>query len=185
MSSTTTAIGALVLVPIAIAASAAYIAIKTTEGYKRLSRYCSHIWRRSPLNQTESRRRRKLHGSDVSSNQAYADSWIDLESVRSGHEIRTFINQSPSRRYASNSNSKGKSDESDTVRRVWHPPRNNRLMWSFADPKSPSPGRSGLSSVARPLPVVHRPERSSTDDGTIQVALTRTWEARPLGQTDH
>jgi hypothetical protein len=185
MSSTTTEIGALVLVPIAIAASAAYIAIKTTEGYKRLSQYCSRIWRRSPFNQIENRRRRKLHGSDVSSHRAYADSWIDLESVRSRHEISTFINQSPAGRYESKSDSKGKSDESDTVRRVWHPPRNNRLMWSFADPKSLSLGRSGLSSVARPLPVVHRPERSSTDDGTFQAAMTRTGEARPLGQTDH
>jgi hypothetical protein len=184
MSSTTTAIGALVLVPILIAASAAYVAVKTTEGYKRLSRYCIHLWFKSPLNRTESRRRRKLHASDISANQAYADSWVDLESVGSGNRrISTFINQTPPRRYTSDS--RDKSGENDTVRRVWHPPRNNRLTWSFADPKSRSPARSGLSNVAKPLPVIHRPERSSTEDGTFQPVLTMTGGARALDPTDH
>lgn len=183
MSSTTAAIGALVLVPIAIAASAAYIAIKTTEGYKRLSRYCNNIWARSPFNQSESRRRRRLYRSDTSSNQGYADSWIDLESLPSHQDISTFINQSTPRRYASIS--KEKSDEVETVRRIWHPPRNNRLMWSFVDPKLQSLGRSGLSSVAKPLPVVHRPERSSTEEEGFQIAPTRVAEAHPVGQTDH
>lgn len=181
MSSTTTAIGALVLVPIAIAASAAYIAIKTTEGYKRLSRYCSHIWLRSPLNQVESRRRRKLHASDISSSHAYADSWIDLESVGSVPELSNFINQTPPRRYSSNS--KEKSEENDSVRRVWHPPRSSRLTWSFADPKFRGLCHSGLSNVARPLPVIHRQERSSTEDGTLQARVPKIEEARLPGQT--
>jgi hypothetical protein len=184
MSSTTKAVGALVLVPIAIAASAAFIAIKTTEGYKRLARYCSHIWLKSPLNHTASRRRRKFYGSDFSSNQAYVDSWVDLESASIQDQIDAFINQSTPRRYSSVS--RDKFDESDSVRRVWHPPRNNRLAWSFADPKSRSLGRSGLSSVAKPLPVVHRPERSSTEDEPFQATLTRAGGgARLQGQTDH
>lgn len=180
MSSNTQAIGALVLVPIVIAASAAYIAIKTTEGYKRLSRYCTHIWLKSPLNQTESRRRRKLYRSDISPNPAYADSWVDLESVASRQGISTFINQTPPRRYANISKA---SDDSDTVRRVWHPPRDNRLTWSFADPKPLGLARSALSSVSRPLPVVHRPERSSsTEDETMSLPL---WEVAGVRQTVH
>jgi hypothetical protein len=183
MSSTTAAIGALVLVPIAIAASAAYIAIKTTEGYKRLSRYCNNLWLKSPLNQTQNRRRRKCYGSDISSSQAYADSWVDLESVISHHEINTFINQKSPQRYESFN--KEKSEAYDTVQRVWHPPRNNRLMWSFADLKSQGPRHSGLSSVTIPLPVLHRLERSSTEDGDFQIVPMRAGEARPQGQTDH
>lgn len=183
MSSTTAAIGALVLVPIAIAASAAYIAIKTTEGYKRLSRYCNNIWLKSPLNQTQNRRRQKCYGSDIPSSQTYADSWDDLESVTSHHELGTFINQSTPRRYKGIC--KETPEEYDTLQRVWHPPRNNRLMWSFADPKSQGPSHLGLSSVAKPLPVLHRPERSSTEDGKFQVAPMRTGEAHPQEQTDH
>jgi hypothetical protein len=182
MSSNTQAAGALILVPIAIAASAAYVAIKTTEGYNRLTRYCKSIWIKSPLNTIETRRRRKLYRSDISSNQAYADSWVDLESIGSCHDISNFINQGTPERYASIS--KDKSEESETIRRVWHPPRNSRLMWSFTDPRPRSPGRSGLSSVAKPLPVVHRQDRSSAEDEAFQLAQTRAGEARLAGQTD-
>ena len=181
MSSNTQAIGALVLVPIVIAASAAYIAIKTTEGYKRLSRYCNHVWLKSSLNQTESRRRRKLYRSDISSNPAYGDTWVDLESVASRQGISAFINQTPPRRYA---NISKESDESDTVRRVWLPPRDSRLTWSFADPKPHGLGRSGLSSVARPLPVVHRPERSSTEDEMPHLPLWKSAGARHTERID-
>ena len=183
MSSTTAAIGALVLVPIAIAASAAYIAIKTTEGYKRLSQYCSNIWIKSPLNQIRNRQRRRYYGSDISSSQPYADSWVDLESVISHQEFGTFINQSTPQRYKSIC--KEKSEEYDTARCVWHPPRNNRLMWSFADPKPSGLVHSGLSSVTKPLPVLHRLERSSTEDRDFQVGLMNAGEARPQERTDH
>jgi hypothetical protein len=177
----TPAISALVLVPIAIAASAAYVALKTTVLYQHASRFCSNLWHQSRLNPAEARRRRrlKLSRSDISSTQVYADSWVDLESITSQPGISAFIDQSPPQQQQRDSEDKS-SDESETPSRVWHPPRHSRLAWSFADPRAPNHRRSGSSSVARPLPVVPRPERSSAEDADadFRVARISAWAAR-------
>jgi hypothetical protein len=57
----------------------------------------------------------------------------------------------------------------DTPKRIWHPTRSDRLMWSFANPKSPNHSHFELSNVARPSPVSlhHCPILSSGKAGKV------------------
>lgn len=139
MTSNSGAVGALILVPIAIAGSVAFIAIKTTHFCDKTSRRCKALlsWPQSG--------RKKQKWSSISTSQVYADSWCDLESVRSCKEEN----------YAELSFTK------DTLNRVWHPYRSSRLTWSFGEsPKSRNLNRSELlKNVQTPLPIVTRPER--------------------------
>lgn len=159
MSSGSSAIGALIIVPIFIAVSAAYIALKTHSFFQSLARHCCQIWKEKSL---WSRRRaiqsRKQKLSDLASSQGFADSWCDLESLHSTYHTpnqgySTFIGQSSGR---SRSYSEGdeRSIYYDTPTRIWHPTRSSRLMWSFANPKSQDRDLFELSSVARPSPVI-------------------------------
>jgi hypothetical protein len=145
MSSNPGAVGALILVPIAIAGSVAFIAIKTTHfWHKNNRRYKAFFtWPRSD--------RTKQRRSDLSTSQVYADSWCDLESTRSCEEGNQ-IQLSPAK---------------NTLSRTWHPHRSSRLTWSFGgSPKSRDPNHSESSrSVQTPLPVVARPERSQCQEG--------------------
>jgi hypothetical protein len=139
MTSNPGAVGALILVPIAIAGSVAFIAIKTTHFWDKASRRCKTLftWRQS--SGTKQRR------SNFSSSQAYVDSWCDLESIYSRKE-ENLIGLSPAKA---------------NLNRIWHPHRSSRLTWSFGDsPKLRNPNHSESSkSVLTPLPVVVRPER--------------------------
>lgn len=165
MSSDTSAVAALILVPIAIAASAAFLAVKISHLYKSARHVLSRSWPSARL----SHKRHKLRRSNLRSSQTYADSWVDLESV-AGDETRidTFINQTPVR---TNSRSTSGAQCTDTVGRVWHPNRDARLTWSFANPSSPHHFES--LNVAKPLPVAQLPERLSTEDVEFLVAPTR------------
>ncbi|KAI9054922.1 hypothetical protein LZ554_002065 [Drepanopeziza brunnea f. sp. 'monogermtubi'] len=102
-SSSNSAIGALILVPIVIAVSAAFIAIKFSQACKRLGRHIKNFWNESvPWSDTNKAiRRRKLRRSNLRSTQLYADSWVDLESIDSRQDYSTFINQTrlPGRRF--------------------------------------------------------------------------------------
>ncbi|KAG0649376.1 hypothetical protein D0Z07_4404 [Hyphodiscus hymeniophilus] len=97
MSSDTPASAALILVPIAIVASAAVVALKTSHLYRRIRSSWVYFWRGSIATRSSSQRR-KLRRSNLSSSQTYADSWLDLESnVGDPTETRldSFINQTP------------------------------------------------------------------------------------------
>lgn len=164
MNSGSLAIGALILVPIVIAASAAYIALKCTEASRRIGRYCSRFWDDyypwSRYNKTQRRR------SDLSSNLHHADSWADLESLNTDRGYDTFNGQSP-RRKSTRSPSEGNGKSTESLGEIWHPTRSTRLMWSFTNPRSPNHRRSELSSVARPSPAARRVERLSADDAVL------------------
>lgn len=170
MSSDTPAIAALILVPIAIVASAAYVLLKLSQVYKGLVRACSRFWKNKLSSTGNSRRGNKLRCSNLTSSQSYADSWLDLESNAGDETHRdTFINQSPIR--ANNNHRNENSFGIDTS--IWHPNRSARLAWSFANPRSRSPNPFESSSVARPLPVVQRPERLSLEDVDSLFVLTK------------
>ena len=168
MNSNTSAIAALILVPIAIAASAAFLAIKTAHLCRSASRALKHWFSAAKPSQ----KRHSLRRSNLSSTQTYADSWVDLESVADNEtRIDTFINQTPVR---ANSGSSSSAQCPDTAGRVWHPNRDARLTWSFANPSSPHHFAS--SNVAKPSPVAHLPERLSTEDVEFLLAPTRVEE---------
>ena len=168
MNSSTSAIGALILVPIVIAASAAYIALKTTEFSECIVPLCRDLWDDwCPWSDKRRRqRRRKRNGSDPSFAQSYADSWYDLDSTHSREGFSRFINQSPPRHLSGN---KDQGIEDGTARKVWHPDRANRLTWSFTNPRSRSPNPFGSSNVVKPLPAALRPGRSSGENGDGRV----------------
>lgn len=140
MTSNPGAVGALILVPIAIAGSVAFIAIKTTHFWYKTSIRCAAFFAWPRSNRTKQRR------SDLLTSQVYADSWYDLESTHSCEEGNQ-VQLSPTK---------------NTLTRIWHPHRSSRLTWSFGDSlKSRDPNHSESSrSVQTPLPVLARPERS-------------------------
>jgi hypothetical protein len=170
MSSSNPPIGALIIVPIFIAASAAFVALKTQHGFHAISLFCRRTWNRRPnwaFASTETRRR-KQQQSDARSN-AYADSWYDLESNHSSQSIdpfSPFIGQSPCKSY-SEGDLQTRYNHTPTPSEVWHPARSNRLLWSFKNPVSKSPRRFELSNVAKPSPVARRPERLSAEDAHL------------------
>lgn len=139
MTSNPGAVGALILVPIAIVGSVAFIAIKTTHFWHKTSRLCKTFFTWPQSHRTKQRR------SELPTSQVYADSWYDLESTHSCKE-GSLVESSSTK---------------DTLNRVWHPHRSSRLTWSFGgSPKSRNPNHSESSkSVQTPLPVVARPER--------------------------
>jgi hypothetical protein len=154
--SSNSAIGALIIVPIVIAASAAYIALKTHSVFQTIARTLCRIWEEKfPWSHRKAIERRKQKRSDLSSTQVFADSWCDLESLHSPFKVSersysTFIGQSPSHRSLSEGDERALLE---TPKRIWHPTRSDRLMWSFANPKSPNHNHFELSNVARPSPV--------------------------------
>ncbi|CZT43501.1 uncharacterized protein RSE6_03550 [Rhynchosporium secalis] len=180
MNSNNHAVGALVLVPIVIAASAAFIAIYASEFCKRAGRYIKNSWNKnypwSEINQ--STRRRKLRKSNIRSSQLYADSWADLESIDSREGYSNFIDQKPSSHRRSFAE-KDKDDAfGDTAKKIWHPSRSARLAWSFANPRSPSRNLFESSSVARPSPTARRPERLSAEDAALLAGHARKRQGR-------
>lgn len=186
MNSNNSAIGALILVPIVIAASVAFIAIKASEFLKRAGRSIKNFWNNNyPWSNTnQSVRRRKLRRSNLRSSQLYADSWIDLESVDSREGFSTFINQQPSRRGKSFSEGDKEEAFGDTTKRIWHPSRSARLAWSFANPRSPSRNHFESSSVVKPSPTARRPERLSAEDAALLAGHARARGVHRRASTD-
>ena len=186
MNSNNPAIGALILVPIVIAASAAFIAIKASEFCKRAGRSIKNFWNNNyPWSSTkQSDRKRKIRRSNLRSSQLYADSWIDLESIDSREGYSRFINQEPSRRGKSFSEGDKAEAYGDTAQRIWHPSRSARLAWSFANPRSPSHNHFESSNVVKPSPTARRPERLSLEDADRLAGRTRAREVRRREPTD-
>ena len=188
MNSSSPPIGALIIVPIVIAASAAFVALKTQHGFRTILSFCRRIWNRRPslTRGSTSRRRRKHNRSDIGSS-SYADSWCDLESIHSSQGVdsfSTFIGQSPINKAFSEGDQNILCRSSPTPSQVWHPNRSNRLQWSFTNPGSRSPRPLGLLSVARPSPVAHRPERLSIEGAQPLVHPTRVRGAHHWAKTD-
>src|SRR5271170_3023893 len=98
MTSNPGAIGALILVPIAIAGSVAFIAIKTTHFWHKTSVRCTAFFAWPRSNRTKQRR------SGLLTSQVYADSWCDLESTHSCKEGNQ-VQLSPTK---------------NTLTRIWH-----------------------------------------------------------------
>lgn len=187
-SDTSPAIGALILVPIVIAASAAFIAIKASEFSHRAGRYCSRLWSEHyPWSHTrKTHRRRKLRRSNLRSTQLYADSWCDLESIDDDPQYTPFIGQEQ----RSRSNSEGEQGdvavEVETPKQIWHPTRYARLKWSFSSPRSLSPLHLELSNVAKPSRAARHPERLSAEDANgLAVRPLRAREVHQWEPTDH
>jgi hypothetical protein len=179
MSNNPPASAALILVPIAIVASAAYIAIKTSEFTKRtvhfLRGFCIQ-W--SPANIVRNRvyRKYKQRCSDLSS-QNYGDSWCDLESVREEPLIISNYNIQSSFNSRKNIGESGQNSEfQNETTRIWHPTRDSRLTWSFMNPESLPPNLFELSNVVKPLPDARRLGRHTADDADLQVARRRAEE---------
>ena len=177
MSSNNSAIGALILVPIFIAASAAYFALKAAELSESLARFVSNTWNKhSPWSSRyPSRRQRKLRRSNLRSSQHYSDSWLDLESIDSRQGYSRFIGQNTHR---SPPDGQQKAEVELGPTQIWHPSRSTRLAWSFMNPRSPSRSLFELSSVARPSPATRRPQRLSADDADLLARPSRVSGAR-------
>lgn len=187
MSSRNFAILGLVLVPIVIAVSAAYIALKCAELLKRIGRYIYRFWDAYyPWSNTNiARRRRDRRRRDKQSDLSFsvpirADSWTDLESLSTEREYYTSSGESPRHQSARPAFARtgGAKVYHNDPGQVWHPTRSARLMWSFTNPRSPSRARSESLSVARPSPAAHRPESLSGEDAALLANPTKVWEHR-------
>lgn len=183
MNSNNPAIGGLILVPIVIAASAAFIAIKASSITERAKRYCVNLWREkapwSDKNKTQ--RRRRLRRSNLTSSQVYADSWCDLESVNSCDDFSKFIGQHRTQKSSSSDREKQALEASSEG---WHPSRSARLLWSFSSPRSRMSNPYELSSVAKPSRAAHRPKRLSAEDADFLARPSRVKEVRRANTTD-
>ncbi|PBP27187.1 hypothetical protein BUE80_DR001829 [Diplocarpon rosae] len=120
MSSSNSAIGALVIVPIVIAISVAFIAIKFSQCCKRTGRSIQNLWNKSfPWSATNvDNRRRKIRRSNLRSSQLYADSWLDLESIDSRQGYSEFNNQAPQREGKPQSEGEGMASVKERATRV-------------------------------------------------------------------
>lgn len=143
-------VGALILLPIFIAASAAFVALKLTKAGKRLFIY---LRAHAPALTSSARRRSRARRSNLSSSFIYGDSFADLES-------RHNLNETADRPCPVFS----LSQDQNTPTKIWHPNRSSRLTWSFMKPQYPGQNHFELSSVQKPLPVIHPHEKSQSHD---------------------
>jgi hypothetical protein len=149
-------LGVLILIPFFIAASAAFLALKTTKAGKQIFQYLRAHTR--ALRSTN--RRRKDHRSNTQSDQVYGDSFSNLESANNLNEI--FTEQS-----LATQQDNGK----ETLKKIWHPNRSSRLTWSFENSQSPDQSHFESLSVQKPVPVAHAPEKTQLQDGNSQDQL--------------
>lgn len=159
-------VGALVFVPIIIAASAAFVAVKTTDIFK------STIDRWQAWNPSLPGLKHKK-ACITTPPQGYGDSFCDLESAGGAED--TVIGQATDIGNAV-----------PTPAKIWHPHRSHRLTWAFSGPPPPqSQDRShyGLSSVRRPSAVAQIPTRSQSHIVTHRCRSTSR-NLRPRAQTD-
>lgn len=99
-SSTNNPAIALIIVPIVIAASAAFVALKAVGFFESVHLFCRTHWDKSRLNwknKPDKHAHRKLRRSNLSSKSVYRDSWVELGSLDSRWDVplSTFVNQSP------------------------------------------------------------------------------------------
>ena len=119
----TAAIGGLILVPIALAALVAFVAIKVTDIWPSTKAWFSDSCFRHLF---FCRRRKKAPKDFVKS----PDSFCDLERVQSPpFQAGSLVERPPSQ---------------ETPTKIWHPNRLNRLTWSF--------GRTGMKTLTYPAP---------------------------------
>jgi hypothetical protein len=164
-------VGALILVPIAIAGGIAFIAVKIPDIWRKITTFFQ-AW-----SLCSRPKRRKINRSDLSTSQAYPDSWSDLESSRSldhnllAQEAREFPGRSSLLR--------------DPPSKIWHPSRSSRLVWSFGEDKRSQNLHPCESSkgVQRPLPVALHPEKASSQNVSPQNQLLPLADRRQKAQT--
>jgi hypothetical protein len=161
MSNSTSAIGALFLVPIAIAFCAAFLALKTVGLFQHIYKFLHPYWTKftHTLARGETRRARKIRKSNLRTFRTYGDSWCDLESVASNQDsyskfIGQSLRKSPRSRYSARTWDKDDVFGPD-LQQIWHPSRSTRLRWSFTNPRSPNLSRFESSNVARRSPGSH------------------------------
>lgn len=111
------------MVPIAIAAGVAFLAIKTTDIWPSAKRWITD----SCFRHLFFCRRKKKAPEDLKSS---PDSFCDLEGVQSPYFQAGSLVERPLSR--------------DTPTKIWHPDRSNRLKWSF--------GRTGMKMSKFPAP---------------------------------
>ncbi|CAD6505842.1 BgTH12-01329 [Blumeria graminis f. sp. triticale] len=149
-------VGALILVPIIIAASAAFIAVKATDYIQVLTKYLSKSWKKNRLRTTIGKLSKKSHRRYKSrSIQTFADSWCDIESTCSGQG--SVYNHFQGQEIL---------ERPHTLKSgiIWHPSRASRLAWSFASPISLNHNLFGLSNVAKPSAIARRQEKVLMED---------------------
>lgn len=159
MSNSTSAVGALILVPVAIAFCAAFLALKTAGLFEHIYKFLHPYWEKIKISLSDSfvSKRRKVRKSNIRSSQTYGDSWCDLESIASRQDLYSrFIGQPPKKSLRGKLSS-STWDKDDVFGpeppQIWHPSRSTRLAWSFTNPRSPSLSRFESSSVVRRSPV--------------------------------
>jgi hypothetical protein len=164
-------VGALILVPIAIAGGIAFIAVKIPDFWRKITTFFQ-AW-----SLCSRPKRKKINRSDLSTSQAYPDSWSDLESSRSlEHSILVpETRESPRRNIPLG----------DPPSRIWHPSRSSRLTWSFGEDQrsqSLNPCESS-KGVQRPLPVALHPEKARSQNVGRQDQLQLPADRRQKAQT--
>lgn len=136
----TAAIGGLILVPIAIAAGVAFVAIKTTDIWPSIKRWFAE----DCLGHLFFCGRKKKISEELKSS---PDSFCDLEGVQSPKfQASSLAERPPSR---------------ETPTKIWHPDRSNRLKWSFGRTgmkMSKFPAPCELSNEQAPVPTLLMPE---------------------------
>jgi len=183
MTSYNPAIGALVLVPIAIALSLAFIALKTSHFPGTLASFCRRVWSEwSSWSRPSKSQKRKLRRSNLSSVQIYGDSWYDLRSTDSREDLPHF-NKKPQANISSPSFPPFVTRSDEILDQIWHPSRSARLSWAFTNPRSLSPHLFASSSVAKPSPVVH-PKIRSVDEETPRADLSSIRKGKIYQKTD-
>lgn len=162
-NNTSSAVGVLILIPIAIAGSAAFIAIKTTDFWKATIR---RVQDTSPSLQWFSRQRRDRNRSDQSA--SYADSFFDLESVASHRsQYENWADHTRLLKSSPRSATQYSRAPQTFSKETWHPRRQDRLQWSFANSQSLSPSHFAFSNVLIPSRTHPRPERSQSQDEEV------------------
>ena len=169
MNSSSQALGALILVPIAIALGAAFLAVKTVGLFEYIFKLVQPYFdavRKHHYDKRQAKghgKRHRLRKSNLRIYQTWGDSWQDLESCSSREETYSrFIGQAKSSQASSNTSSNNILPIPEPAQ-VWHPSRSNRMSWSFTNPRSSSRSLYESLSVARPSPVARRAECRSAD----------------------
>lgn len=165
----TGAVGALILIPIAIAGSAAFIAIKATDFWKTTVRRVRGLSTSLPWH---TQRRRLPNRSDQLS--SYEDSFFDLESLSSSQFPSENPRQNRRWKRAPQLATRPSKVPNTSFSETWHPSRLDRLQWSFVNPQSPDLNRFVSSSIPVPSRTHNRPERSQSQDADpleVQISM--------------
>jgi hypothetical protein len=122
----TSAINALVLVPIAIIILAIFLALKLSHLIKYVRRLSKTVW------DNQNWQSRRLRQSNIPSSQLHVRDWLDLESgawSEAAFELDTFIEQ-PRKAYRHSDIKCPLDGTPDTLCRRWRRARSARPVWS-------------------------------------------------------